>query len=180
MQDFRSWSLAAIRDEGVGMSWMEQRLSEWAPLLATRLAYLLQGRAFIIITDREREWFEKYFLTHINPLPTTRPMLPFFSLRALYPRFDEISAKEQADLLEDMLSITFSNGFVYFYIGKSSDARAALAKSSDMSYMWLFDEQSQNGFYLNSSDERLDSKLVSLFKLFSKSVDAVLLAKASV
>lgn len=180
MQDFRSWSLAAIREEGVGMSWMEQRLSEWAPLLATRLKHLLSGRAFILITDKEHEWFERYFLSHINPLPATRPMLPFFSLRSLYPRLDELSGKEQADLLEDMLSITFANGFIYFYIGRSSDPRAALAKSSDMSYMWLFDEQAQNGFYLNSADERLDLKLVSLFKLFSKSVDAVLLAKASV
>ena len=45
--------------------------------------------------------------------------------------------------------------------------------------MWLFDEQAQNSFYLSSSDEMLDIKLLSLYKLFDKSVDVVLFAKVA-
>lgn len=180
MQDFRSWSLGAIREEGVGMSWMEQRLGEWAALLATRLRYVLEGRAFIVITDKQREWFGHYFVSHINSLPATRPFLPFFLLESLYPKFSELTTKEETDLLEDMLSLTFSNGFVYFYVGSSSDSRARLAKTSQTSYMWLFDEEAQNSFYLNSKDEKLDLKLISLCKLFNKSIDAALLAKVNV
>ena len=43
--------------------------------------------------------------------------------------------------------------------------------------MWLFDEQAQNSFTLSSSDENLDIKLISLCKIFDKSIDAALFAK---
>ncbi|MBR8462851.1 HobA family DNA replication regulator [Campylobacter sp. faydin G-24] len=177
MQDLIKWTLDAIRKESASMSWMEERRVEWTPLLASRLKFLLQGRTFIVITDDDRTWFETYLLKKINSPANARPLLPFVSLRAIYPSLDEINSKEQILLLQDMLSIAFPNGYVYFYIGKSIDKRAQIAKGADDSYMWLFDEQAQNSFYLNSSDENLDIKLISLFKLFDKSIDAVLFAK---
>ena len=103
--------------------------------------------------------------------------MPFFSLRSLYPAFDSIETNEQKQLLKDMLSLAFPNGYIFFYIGKSIDKRANLAKTDDNSYMWLFDEQAQNSFTLSSSDENLDIKLLNLYKLFDKSIDAVLFAK---
>jgi len=45
--------------------------------------------------------------------------------------------------------------------------------------MWLFDEQAQNSFYLNSQDNFLDIKLLSLFKLFDKSLSEILLGRVS-
>ncbi|WP_169974888.1 MULTISPECIES: HobA family DNA replication regulator [unclassified Campylobacter] len=177
MSDFIKWTLEAIRDEGSLMSWMEERRTEWTPLLASKLKFLLEGRAFILITDSERFWFEKYFLKNINKPTNSRPVLPFFSLRALYPSFDSISSKEEISLLQDMLSLAFPNGYVFFYVGKSNDKSAQIAKGKDDSYMWLFDEQAQNSFYLSSSDELLDIKLLSLYKLFDKSIDAALFAK---
>ena len=62
MQDFIQWTLKAIRDEGPLTSWMEERRVEWTPLLASRLKFLLEGRAFITISDEERRWFETYLL----------------------------------------------------------------------------------------------------------------------
>ena len=106
-------------------------------------------------------------------------MLPFFSLKALYPSFEAISSKEEAALLLDMLSLAFPNGYVFFYIGKSAEKSSQIAKGKDDSYMWLFDEQAQNSFYLSSSDEMLDIKLLSLYKLFDKSVDVALFAKVA-
>ncbi|MBE2984788.1 HobA family DNA replication regulator [Campylobacter sp. RM9344] len=177
MQDLIKWTLEAIRNEGSLMSWMEERRVEWTPLLASRLKYLLDGRTFIVITDDERTWFEEYLIKKINRASSARPLLPFVSLRALYPMLDEINSKEQILLLEDMLSLAFPNGYVYFYIGKSVDKRSQIAKGADDSYMWLFDEQAQNSFYLSSNDENLDIKLITLFRLFDKSIDAVLFAK---
>lgn len=177
MQDFIKWTLDAIRKEGAAMSWMEERRVEWTPLLASRLKFLLEGRTFIVVTDEDRAWFESYVLKKINRWTNTRPLLPFVSLRALYPALDEIISNEQISLLNDMLSLAFPNGYVFFYIGKSVDRRAQIAKGSDESYMWLFDEQAQNSFFLNSSDENLDIKLISLFKLLDRSIDAVLFAK---
>lgn len=177
MQEFMKWTLEAIRSEGLSMSWMEERRVEWALLLAPRLKYLINGRTFIVITDNDRFWFEIYLLKKINSLSSARPLLPFVSLRSIYPCIDDIDSKEQIMLLNDMLSITFPNGYVYFYIGKSADKMAQIAKLNDDSYMWLFDEQVQNSFYLSSSDEHLDTKLITLFKLFNSSVEAALFAE---
>ena len=177
MQDFIQWTLKAIRDEGPLMSWMEDRRVEWTPLLASRLKFLLEGRAFITISDEERRWFEIYLLKKMNHSKSIRPFLPFFSLRSLYPSLDEIETNEQKQLLKDMLSLAFPNGYLFFYIGKSLDRYANLAKSDEDSYMWLFDEQAQNSFTLSSSDENLDVKLISLCKIFDKSIDAALFAK---
>ena len=176
MQDFIQWTLETIRSERY-MSWMEERRVEWTPLLASRLKFLLEGRAFITVSDEERKWFEIYLLRKMNSSKSIRPFLPFFSLRSLYPAFDSIETNEQKQLLKDMLSLAFPNGYLFFYIGKSLDKCANLAKSDENSYMWLFDEQAQNSFTLSSSDENLDIKLISLCKLFDKSIDAALFAK---
>ena len=40
--------------------------------------------------------------------------------------------------------------------------------------MLLFDEQAENSFYLSSTDENLDFKLLSMFRLFDRTIDAVL------
>ncbi|AQW86319.1 DnaA-binding chromosome replication initiation factor [Campylobacter pinnipediorum subsp. caledonicus] len=179
MQEFMKWTLDAIRSEGLLLSWMEEKRVEWANLLAPRLKYLLNGRTFIVFTDDDREWFETYLLKKINSVNSARPLLPFVSLKSIYPSLDDISSKEQIMLLEDMLSIVFPNGYVYFYIGKSSDKKSQIAKLNDDSYMWLFDEQVQNSFYLSSSDDKLDTKLISLYNLLDKSIDATLFAELS-
>lgn len=178
--EFIKWTLEAIRDEGSLMSWMEERRVEWAPLLSLRIKYLFEGSTFILICDEEREWFENYFLRNINRRGNSRPILPFVSLKALYPLVTDINSKEEISLLEDMLSIAFPNGFIYFYIGKSSSKLSQIAKSKDDSYMWLFDEQAGNSFYLNSNDELLDIKLLTLFRLFDKSIDAVMFNKVEI
>ncbi|MGG7048108.1 MULTISPECIES: HobA family DNA replication regulator [unclassified Campylobacter] len=177
MQDFVKWSNDTIVKEGMS-TFMQNFRIEWIALLGSRLKYLLEGRVFIVITDDERTWFEGYLLKKINR-SGARPLLPFVSLKALYPSLDEINSSEQISLLEDMLNLAFPNGYVYFYIGKNIDKRANIAKNSEDSYMWLFDEQTHNSICLNSNDENLDIKLVQLLKLFDKSIDAVLLNQVS-
>ena len=83
-------------------------------------------------------------------------------------------------LLQDLLNIALPNGYIYFYVGKGSSKLSLLAKNSDNSYMWLFDEQAQNSFYLNSQDGLLDIKLLSLFKLFDKSLSEILLGRVNI
>ena len=41
MSDFIKWTLEAISEEGSLMSWMEERRTEWTPLLASKLKFLL-------------------------------------------------------------------------------------------------------------------------------------------
>lgn len=180
--DLSRWTLDALRGadfDGIIMNWLEEARLEWTSLLAPKLAYFMSGASFVLICDEEYEWFERYFLNNINGANKARPYLPFVSLKALYPHINEINSKEEMQLLEDMLSISFSNGFMYFYIGKGSNKLSLIAKSRENSYMWLFGEQAQNSFTLNANDALLDVKLLSLFKLFDKTLSELLLGKIS-
>jgi hypothetical protein len=180
MNDLLRWTFETLKNEGLAMNWLAQRREEWAPLLASRLRYLMEGATFILICDDEREWFEKYFLSNINRKNRARPMLPFVPLRALYPRPETLESEEDLRLLSDMLGIAFPNGYIFFYVGKTSAKLAKIAKSSELSYMWLFDERDrQNGFFLSSEDELLDVKLLQLFRIFDKSIDAALFGEVS-
>ncbi len=179
MQQFLKWTLEEIRKEGSMMSWMEEKRYEWAPLVASMLKNLLDGHTFVVITDDDREWFSNYMLKSINNRNKNRPILPFVSLHALFPNINQIKNKEDIELLEDMLSQVFPNGYTFFYIGKNSDIKMQIAKHKDENFMWIMDEHIQNSFYLLSSDENLDIKLIQLFKLLDKSIDAVLFAEVT-
>lgn len=177
MSDFLKFSLECIRENPASMSWLESRRLEWATLVAARLRLLIfENKPFVLICDEARMWYEEYFLQNINA-KNHRPMLPFFSLKALCKK--KIEKPEDIALLNDLLELCFPNGFVYFYIGSHLDKHAQIARSKDDSLLWLFDEQTQNSFYLSSKDEELESKLISLYKLFDKSLDAFLFSKVS-
>lgn len=180
--DLLTWTLNAIRSSdfsGVIMNWLEEQRLEWASVLAPRLEYFMSGASFVLICDEEYAWFESYFLSNINKSGKARPYLPFVSLNALYPRAKEMNSEELL-LLEDMLNISFGNGFMYFYIGKGKTRLSDIAKSRENSYMWIFGEQAQNGFYLEQKDPLLDVKLLCLYKLFDKTLSDVMLGKITI
>lgn len=81
--------------------------------------------------------------------------------------------------MNDLLNLAFPNGFVYFYVGSSLDKKARIARSKDDSLLWIFDEKLQNSFYLNSKDEDLENKLISLYKFFDTILDGILFSKVS-
>lgn len=176
MDSFLSFTSENIRKGGTFMVWMEERRLEWAPLMESRLKFLLQGRTFILMCDEQRSWYEEYFLKNVNA-KANRPMLPFVSLNCFCKK--KIQNNEDIALLNDLLDISFPNGFIYFYIGSSSDIKSFIAKSKDDSLLWLFDEQLQNSFYLSSKDRDLDSKLITLYKLFDESLDAILFSRVN-
>ena len=159
------------------MSWMEEKRFEWVPLNASMLKNLIEGHTIIVITDDEREWFCNYMLGDINKLSNNRPLLSFISLKAVYPNLNNLKTKEDIELLENMLYQTFSNGFTYFYIGKNNSVKMQIAKRRDDSFIWVMDEHLQNSFYLSSNDENLDIKLIQLYKLLDKSINALLFAE---
>ena len=174
MQGFSSWTLDTIRKEGSEMSWMEERRFDWVAITAAAIMRMVEAQTFLLITDREREWFARYTLNRLNRFDTQRPLLPIVSLESLFPHIDKIEEREQMQLLDDMLALSFSGGYTFFYIGKGSDSRAQIAKHHDESLLWLIDEQAQNSFYLNGRDPKLDIKMIQLLGLFDKSIDAIL------
>ena len=78
-----------------------------------------------------------------------------------------------------MLSLMFQDAYTFFYVGKSNDVKYRIAKRKYDSFLWIIGEQVQNSFYLDLADERLDIKLLELFKLLNRSIDAVLSAEVS-
>ncbi len=177
MVTFSSWTLEQIRKDGSAFSWMEEKRFEWVPLVASAINRLINAQTLLLITDDEREWFGEYVIHRLNAASFDRPLLPVLSLSSLFPHLDSIKDSEQMTLLDDMLSLSFPNGFTYFYIGKGMHPRAKIAKSRDDSLKWLFNERAQNSFYMNSEDEKLDIKLIQLITLFDKSINAILFSE---
>jgi hypothetical protein len=79
-----------------------------------------------------------------------------------------------------MLSISFPNGYCFWYIGKSQSVRAIIPKVSKNSFLWLFDEEMQDAFNLRSKDDALDMKLLQMFRLYTKTLSAALFAEINV
>lgn len=180
MQNFLKWTLDTIRKDGSMMSWMEEKRFEWVPLAVSMLENLMDGQTIILITDDDREWFGDYALRRINRGDKNRPLLPFISIKTFFPNIHQLKTKEDIELLEDMISQSFLNGHTFFYIGKNNDIKMQLVKRNDESFMWVLDEHLQNSFYLSSADELLDIKLIQLFRLLDKSIDAVLFAEVDI
>jgi len=179
MQQFLKWTLEEIRKDSSTMSWMEEKRFEWVPLAASMLKNLMNGHTFIIITDDDREWFCHYMLKAVNNQSKHRPLLPFIALQALYPNLYQIKTKDDIELLENLLLQAFPQGYTFFYVGKNSDIKMQIAKRKDDSFMWIMDEDLQNSFYLLSEDDSLDIKLIQLFRLLDKSINAVLFAEVT-
>lgn len=170
MQDLFKYTLDIIRHDK-NMTWIEDRRDDFVPLLSSNLQNLFDGKAFIVLCDEEREWFEDYIISKINS--SNRPfLLPFYKLRSLYPNFKNVK-KENFSYIDDLLNLTFQNGFCYFYIGKGSSNLSFIAKNRYDSFMWLIDENMENSFFMDGKDEFLDIKLLNLFKILDKSISGM-------
>jgi hypothetical protein len=175
MKELLDWTLQTIRDRSE-YGWLEERRFEWVPLVQNCLSTTMGGSAVIIITDKERTWFSNYLVKALNKPSKNRPFLPFFSIKCLLPGLSSFSTNEIFASYTDMLDISFKS-YIFWYIGRGDDKMAAFAKEREDSFLWVFDEQMPNSFYLKSFDEALDSKLISMASIFDKTIDAVMFSK---
>ncbi len=174
MQSFEKWTLDAIRSDGASLSWLEEYRFEWTTIVELAISQIMEGKTIVLITDRERKWFESYITGSVNKLSTDRPIIPIVSIDSIYTHYDDISGAKMIDMLDDMLSITYKEDYFFWYIGKGEDKRVDIAKRKDNSLLWIFDEDFQNAFTMKSYDSQLDIKLLQLFTLFNLSLNAVL------
>ncbi len=160
---------------------MEERKFDWIPLISKSITNIIDNsQSVLIITDNEYEWFAKYILTNINKKSLKRPMLPFYLFDSFNANIENIKSEIDIELLHDMLSISFPNGYFFWYIGKSQSKRSRLAKMSKQPLLWVMDEELPNSFYLNSGDEALDIRLLNMYRLFDQTLTAVLFAEIDV
>ena len=182
MQEFTNWTVDTIRKkENLIGSWIEERKFDWIPLVSQIITNIIdKNKSVLIITDNDHEWFRKYILSHINKKKLARPYFPFYSFDSFISNIESIKSDNDVQLIHDMLDNSFPNGYLFWYIGKSSSTRATLAKISKQPFLWLMDEELSNSFYLNSNDEALDIRLLNMYRLFDKTLDAVLCAQIDV
>jgi hypothetical protein len=174
MQQLLKWTLETIREEESCFSWMEEYRYEWAPLVKSATAQVLEGKTVLIITDDSHKWFGQYILNNINVLQKNRPLLPFYQLIDMFPNLKNLTSTQELQLLEDMLEISYPNGYYIWYIGKGDHPCTKQAYRCDDSFLWIMDEEVQNSFSLRSSDPLLDIKLLQLYKLFDATISAAL------
>lgn len=181
MQEFLNWTIDTIRNDRLISPWLEEKKFEWTPIVGKSVTNILDnGKSVIILTDNDREWFLEYIMCNINSPKNNRPLLPFYSFKSLFNQIESIKTDKDISLLKDMLNISFPNGFIIWYIGKGNDPKAAIAKMSKSSFLWLFDEERQDAFNLRSSDEALEMKLLQMFRLYNKTLSSVLFAEIAV
>ena len=180
MQDFKEWTLDAIREEGSSFSWLEEQRFDWSTTTAQALEQIINGKTIILITDQSRKWFEQYILSYINTAKQDRPLLPIVSIDSMYQHYNSISGGDMIDVVEDMIALSHKDDYFFWYIGKGDDKRADIAKRKDNSYFWIFDEDYLNAFNLKSYDKSLDIKLLQLYRLFDASLNGAMFGEVDV
>ena len=174
MQKLLKWTLETIREEESCFSWMEEYRYEWAPLVKSAVDQILEGKTVLILTDQSHEWFSKYIVSSINDLKKNRPLLPVYSLLSCFPDLPAMKATQDIQLLEDMLDISYPNGYFIWYIGKGDHTCTKFVYRNENSFLWVMDEEVQDSFVFRSSDPLLDIKLLQLYKLFDDTLSASL------
>jgi len=174
MQQLLKWTLDTIREDESCFSWMEEYRYEWAPLVKSAVSQSIEGKTVLILTDESRKWFGKYIVNSINDMRKNRPLLPFYQLSESFPNLHNNHSTQDLQLLEDMLDISYPNGYYVWYIGRGDHPYTKLAFRGDESFLWILDEEVQNSFAFRSADTLLDIKLLQLFKLFDNTLSAVL------
>ena len=174
MQQLLKWTLETIRDEESSFSWMEEYRYEWAPLVKSAVAQVVEGKTVLVITDESHKWFGTYIVNGINDLNKNRPLLPFYQLTECFPNLQNIHTTQDIQLLEDMLDISYPSGYYIWYIGRGDHPYTKLAYRNDDNFLWVLDEEVQNSFALRSADPLLDIKLLQLYKLFDMTISAAL------
>lgn len=180
MQDFKEWTLDAIREEDSSFSWLEEQRFDWSTTTAQALEQIINGKTIILITDEPRKWFEKYILSLINTAKQERPLIPIVSIDSIYQHYDNIHGGDMIHVVEDMIALSYKEDYFFWYIGKGDNKRSDIAKRKNDSYFWIFDEEYLNAFNLKSYDKSLDIKLLQLYRLFDASLNGAMFGEVDV
>ena len=169
--DILEWTKESVKKDKSLNSWFSERIYEWVPLCDDAISALMQGTPFLVVTDRERDWFNYYIINNINSIKNNRPFVPIYSLMNFIPYSHKTDKIEHLDMVEDMLDITFKENYKYWYIGHEDSNIYRLVQRKEKSFVWLFDKESGGDtFFLKSYTENLEHKLMSLFKLFNQTI----------
>ena len=177
---FDKWTLDTIREESGVYNWLEESRFDWGIAASQSISNILKGKTLVLITDDDRFWFANYIKSSLNKKSLDRPIIPILGIDEIYPHFSSLNGGEDLDMVEDLISTTFNDNYIYWYIGKGNSTRADIAKRDDNSFNWIMDEDFVNAYTLSSIDPYIDTKLIQLFKLFDKTLSAALFGEIDV
>jgi hypothetical protein len=182
MQEILNWTIKTIREEEIiDSTWLEEQKFEWTPLVVKSLKNVLNDNSTIlIVTDEPRNWFGNYILSNINDSKHGRPNLPFYDFKAICNNYHNLHSQQDIQLIIDMLNISFPNGYTFWYIGTGACKHSILAKYHSNSFLWLIDETIPGCLTFKEDDTMLDIKLIQMYKLFNKTLDAILFAEVNI
>jgi len=171
MQELLDWTIRTIRNDDIISSGLEEKKYNWVPLASKVVDKIInKNYSVIIITDTKREWFSEYIISKINN--SSRPYLPFYDFK----NYTKMIDSNNVSSIKDILHHSFGDNYLIWYVGASNHTRALLPKTTSNSFMWITDEEIQNSFYIQE-DAKLDIKLLELFRLFDKTLEAVMFSE---
>ncbi|MDE6886872.1 MAG: HobA family DNA replication regulator [Helicobacteraceae bacterium] len=165
---FANWTLELIRKNSMALAWLEERRFDWCSIAYRFVNNIIDGYSVILCTDIQRKWFARYILQNIN-LNKGRPLIPIFSINNILPNGYDINT----NLIEDMLEVAFKN-YIIWYIGNTNHNLSKLSIESQNSFIWAFDSNLHTAFNLNSNDYDKDIKLLQLFSVLDRTIDAIM------
>ena len=56
------WTKNIIKSDKALDKWLDERVLEWIPLCDEAISSLMEGTPFLVVTDRERDWFNYYII----------------------------------------------------------------------------------------------------------------------
>jgi len=173
--DFNNWTLEIIRAEDSSFSWMEEYRFNWIPHVKNALNKILDGFSVIVVTDREFKWFGEYITNRLNHKNKNRPFIPIYNINCLFPSAYNLNDTTELDSLYDMFDISFSNGYLFWYIGSGEHKHYEFIEQDKNNIIWRLNHDVEGLFSLNKNDKNIDIKLIQSFKLFDKALDATLI-----
>lgn len=168
---FANWTLRLLRkgDNAIALAWLEERRYDWCNVAYHFIeSVIYKESAIILCTDSSREWFGKYILQNINTAKS-RPLLPIFYMNSILPNSGDLNTQ----LIEDMFHVAFKNHIIW-YIGRTDNKLATLAIEQQNSFIWAFDSNLHRAFHLDLGESGVDIKLLQLFSVLDKSIDAIM------
>jgi hypothetical protein len=72
------WTKETINKDKSLNNWFVERLYEWVPLCDDAISALMEGIPFLVVSDRERDWFVHYIINNVNKVSNNRPFVPVY------------------------------------------------------------------------------------------------------
>jgi len=176
--DINQFTLKLIREKNY--KWLEEKRLEWVPLVSDFISNILEGKSVVIITDYKRRWLGNYILNKLNNFQDFKPsFIPVYDGLCLIPQLEYARSDEHFDMIEDMLNISFSDNYIFWYIGVETPMLKFARKKPD-SFYWIMDMDLHKNFFLKSLDPFLDKKLLDLIDLLNETIKAAIFAEVTV